>query len=126
MVALVPGAAHLSSGHGRRRTMVDTGQAFQAAGQGAPIAKETTASSFAADVITASARLPVLVDFWSATSPTSQQLSAALEKMVKATDGKVKLVRMDIDKHPQIASRLGVRNAPALFAFQRGQPVDGF
>jgi putative thioredoxin len=126
MVALVPGAAHLSSGHGRRRTMVDTGQAFQAAGQGAPIAKETTASSFAADVITASARLPVLVDFWSATSPASQQLSAALEKMVKATDGKVKLVRMDIDKHPQIASRLGVRNAPAVFAFQRGQPVDGF
>ncbi|WP_158809843.1 co-chaperone YbbN [Beijerinckia sp. L45] len=106
--------------------MVDSGQAFQAAGQGEPVAKETTTTSFAADVITASARLPVLVDFWSAASLPSRQLSAALEKVVQAADGKVKLVRMDIDQHPQIASRLGVRSAPAVFAFQRGQPVDGF
>jgi putative thioredoxin len=106
--------------------MVDSGQAFQAAGQGAPTVTETTATSFAADVITASARQPVLVDFWSASSAQSVQLSASLAKVVKAADGKVKLVRMDIDQHPQIASRLGIRNAPAVFAFQRGQPIDGF
>ena len=106
--------------------MADSGQAYQTSGQDGPVAKETTATSFAADVITASARQPVLVDFWSSASMASQRLSASLEKVVKAADGKIKLVRMDIDKHPQIASRLGARNAPAVFAFQRGQPVDGF
>jgi putative thioredoxin len=38
----------------------------------------------------------------------------------------VKLVKMNIDDHPQIAGQLGVQSIPAVFAFQRGQPVDGF
>jgi putative thioredoxin len=38
----------------------------------------------------------------------------------------VKLVKMNIDEHPQIAGQLGVQSIPAVFAFQRGQPVDGF
>ena len=106
--------------------MVQGGQAaFGAASGGEPV-KETTPAGFSADVISASARQPVLVDFWSAASPASRQLSAALEKAVKAAGGKVKLVRMDIDQHPQIAARLGVRGAPAVFAFDRGQPIDGF
>jgi putative thioredoxin len=45
---------------------------------------------------------------------------------VKAAGGKVKLVKMNIDEHPQIAGQLGVQSIPAVFAFQRGQPVDGF
>jgi putative thioredoxin len=49
-----------------------------------------------------------------------------LEKAVKAAGGKVKLVKMNIDEHPQIAGQLGVQSIPAVFAFQRGQPVDGF
>ncbi len=106
--------------------MVDIGQAAGLAADGGGAPKETTAAGFAADVISASARLPVLVDFWSTASDASRQLSAALGKAVRAADGKVKLVRMNIDQHPQIAARLGVRAAPAVFAFQRGQPVDGF
>ncbi len=106
--------------------MVEIGQAGGLAGDGGGSAKETTTAAFSADVISASARQPVLVDFWSSTSPASGPLSAALGKAVRAADGKVKLVRMNIDQHPQIAARLGVRAAPAVFAFQRGQPVDGF
>jgi putative thioredoxin len=45
---------------------------------------------------------------------------------VKAAAGKVKLVKMNIDEHPQIAGQLGVKSIPAVFAFQKGQPVDGF
>jgi putative thioredoxin len=45
---------------------------------------------------------------------------------VKAAKGKVKLVKMDIDKYPQIAGQLGVQSIPAVFAFSKGQPVDGF
>ena len=45
---------------------------------------------------------------------------------MKAAQGKVKLVTMNIDEHPQIAGQLGIRSIPAVIAFQRGQPVDGF
>ena len=102
------------------------GQAVQAAGDGGAVAKETTTASFSADVLTPSTKQPVLVDFWSPRSEQSLQLSRVLEKAVKASAGKVRLVRMNIDEHPQIAGRLGVRSVPAVFAFQRGQPVDGF
>jgi putative thioredoxin len=46
--------------------------------------------------------------------------------VVKAAKGKVKLVKMNIDEHPQIAGQLGVKSIPAVFAFQKGQPIDGF
>ena len=49
-----------------------------------------------------------------------------LEKVVKAAKGKVKLVKMDIDKHPAIPGQLGIQSIPAVFAFVNGQPVDGF
>jgi putative thioredoxin len=53
-------------------------------------------------------------------------LAPVLEKVIKSAGGKVKLVKMNIDDHPQIAGRLGVRSIPAVIAFQKQQPVDGF
>ena len=88
--------------------------------------KDTTTATFSADVLTESQRQPVLVDFWAPWCEPCKQLTPVLEKVVKAAGGKVKLVKMNIDEHPQIAGRLGVRSIPAVFAFQRGQPVDGF
>jgi putative thioredoxin len=69
---------------------------------------------------------PVLVDFWAPWCGPCKQLTPIIEKAVKAANGKVKLVKMNIDEHPQIAGQLGVQSIPAVFAFQRGQPVDGF
>src|SRR4029453_7904203 len=54
------------------------------------------------------------------------QLGPVLEKAVRAAKGKVKLVKMDIDKHPSIPGQLGIQSIPAVFAFVNGQPVDGF
>jgi putative thioredoxin len=89
-------------------------------------AKAVTTANFAPEVITASQRLPVLVLFLSPHSPQCRDLQALLTKAVKAADGKVKLVTMDIEAYPQIAERLGVRAVPAVYAFQKGQPIDGF
>lgn len=106
--------------------------AGEAKGKGDPqesagaLIKDTATASFAADVIAESARQPVLVDFWAPWCGPCKQLEPILEKVVKAAGGKVKLVRMNIDEHPEIPGRLGVRSIPAVFAFQRGQPVDGF
>ena len=49
-----------------------------------------------------------------------------LEKAVADSGGKVALVKMNIDEHPQIAGQLGIQSIPAVIAFDKGQPVDGF
>ena len=96
------------------------------AAAGTALIKETTTAAFGTDVIAESARQPVLVDFWAPWCEPCKQLTPVLERVVKAAGGKVKLVKMNIDEHPQIPGRLGVRSIPAVFAFQDGQPVDGF
>jgi putative thioredoxin len=78
------------------------------------------------DVIEESKRQPVLVDFWAEWCGPCKQLTPVLEKVIKAAKGKVKLVKMDIDKHPAIPGQLGIQSIPAVFAFVNGQPVDGF
>ena len=93
---------------------------------GTPIIKETTTATFGVDVLTESAHQPVLVDFWAPWCGPCKQLTPVLEKVVKSAGGKVKLAKMNIDEHPQIAGRLGVRSIPAIIAFQNSQPVDGF
>jgi putative thioredoxin len=92
----------------------------------AALIKATTTATFAADVLSESARQPVLVDFWAPWCEPCKQVTPVLEKVVKAAGGKIKLVTMNIEEHPQIASRLGVRSIPAVVAFQKSQPVDGF
>ena len=105
-----------------------SGQLDQLVGStgGADSVKDVTMASFRTDVIAESARRPVLVDFWAPWCGPCKQLAPALEKVVKATEGKVALVKMNIDEHPQIAGQLGIQSIPAVIAFQKGQPVDGF
>jgi len=88
--------------------------------------KDVTSASFKVDVIAASARQPVLVDFWAPWCGPCKQLTPVLEKAVADAKGKVTLVKMNIDEHPQIAGQLGIQSIPAVIAFERGQPVDGF
>ena len=90
------------------------------------LVKDTTTANFRQDVLAESMQQPVLVDFWAPWCEPCKQLTPILEKAVRAAGGKVKLVKMNIDEHPQIAGQLGVQSIPAVFAFQRSQPVDGF
>jgi putative thioredoxin len=96
-----------------------------AGGAMAPV-KDVTTASFRQDVIAESARQPVLVDFWAPWCGPCKQLGPIIERAVASAGGKVKLVKMNIDDHPQIAGQLGIQSIPAVIAFQKGQPVDGF
>ena len=90
------------------------------------LVKETTTQSFVKDVIEESKRQPVLIDFWAPWCGPCKQLTPILEKAVRAAKGKVKLVKMNIDEHPQIPGQMGIQSIPAVIAFVNGQPADGF
>jgi putative thioredoxin len=92
---------------------------------GDPI-KDVTTASFREDVVAESMQQPVLVDFWAPWCGPCKQLAPLLQKAVQASAGAVKLVKMNIDEHPAIAGQLGIQSIPAVIAFDKGQPVDGF
>jgi putative thioredoxin len=87
---------------------------------------ETTTQGFVKDVIEASKKQPILVDFWAPWCGPCKQLTPILEKVVRAAKGKVKLVKMNIDDHPAIPGQMGIQSIPAVIAFVNGQPADGF
>jgi putative thioredoxin len=88
--------------------------------------KNTTTKDFMRDVIDASRDVPVLVDFWAPWCGPCRQLTPILEKAVRGAKGAVKLVKLNIDDHPEIPGQMGIQSIPAVFAFQDGRPVDGF
>ncbi|MBR0898604.1 thioredoxin [Bradyrhizobium tropiciagri] len=95
--------------------------------QAAPdLIKETTTQTFVKDVIEESRRQPVMIDFWAPWCGPCRQLTPILEKAVKNAKGRVKLVKMNIDEHPQIPGQMGIQSIPAVIAFVNGQPADGF
>jgi putative thioredoxin len=92
----------------------------------AGLIKDTTTKDFMADVIQESQKQPVMVDFWAPWCGPCKQLTPIIEKVVKDAKGKVKLVKMNIDDHPQIPGQLGIQSIPAVIAFKGGRPLDGF
>ena len=88
--------------------------------------KDSDTKRFALDVIEASRQQPVIVDFWAPWCGPCKQLGPALEKVVNAAGGKVKLVKINVDENQQLAAQMRVQSIPAVFAFVDGQPVDGF
>jgi len=96
----------------------------------APVAgdliKDSDTQHFVADVIEASRKQPVIVDFWAPWCGPCKTLGPALEKAVRDARGEVKLVKINVDTNQELAAQMRIQSIPAVYAFKDGRPVDGF
>ena len=93
---------------------------------GASTPVDVTMDNFMAEVIEPSATTPILVQFWAPWCGPCKQLGPVLEKVVGASGGKVRMVKVNIDDNAQIAQQMRVQSVPTVYGFVDGKPVDGF
>ena len=81
-----------------------------------------TDASFDTDVVNSDGL--VLVDFWAAWCGPCKAIAPALEELAEDYQGRVKIVKVDVDANPQSAARFGIRSIPTLFVFKNGERVE--
>ncbi len=87
---------------------------------------DATEATFETEVIQASLKTPVLVDFWADWCAPCKQLGPILEKIVASYNGGLKLAKVDTEAQMQLAAVFGIRSLPTVVLVKDGQMVDGF
>lgn len=87
---------------------------------------DVTDATFEADVIERSYQVPVVIDLWAEWCGPCRTLTPVLERVVESTNGKVELVKVDVDANPAIAQAFRVQSIPAVYGMHNGQVVGGF
>ena len=87
---------------------------------------DVTVANFQAEVIEASSRIPVLIDFWAPWCGPCKVIGPLLEKIEADYGGRFQLVKIDSDQEQQLGAAFGIRSIPTCILMVNGQPVDGF
>ncbi|MGL4543616.1 MAG: tetratricopeptide repeat protein [Polymorphobacter sp.] len=88
--------------------------------------EKASIAAFKTDVIDASLTALVLVDFWAEWCGPCKTLTPLLERVIATYAPRVRLVKIDVDKNQTLASQFRIESVPTVYAFIKGQPVDGF
>ena len=87
---------------------------------------DITQDQFVDEVIEKSKTTPVIVDFWAPWCGPCKQLTPTLEKVVNKKNGKIILVKINVDENQGIASQLNIQSIPTVYGFVDGKPIDAF
>jgi thioredoxin 1 len=83
---------------------------------------EVSDDSFGAEVLQAAT--PVLVDFWAPWCGPCRMAAPIVHEVAEKYEGKAKVVKVNVDECPEVASKYAIRSIPSLFIFKAGQVVD--
>jgi putative thioredoxin len=87
---------------------------------------DVTDATFEQDVLERSKQVPVVVDLWAPWCGPCRTLGPIIEKVVEATEGRVELVKVNVDENPRVSATFQVQSIPAVYALKDAKVVDGF
>ena len=83
-----------------------------------------TDATFASDVVSASASVPVLVDCWAPWCDPCRMIAPVLDQLAAESGGRYKIVKLNVDENPRISAQFQIRSIPTMLIFKNGQVVD--